>query len=138
MKWVGIDGAQRDKIKSGCGDHEDSIEHFGCRVARRIGWKVLRLPEKGDYDDRKKNLLGAAKGRKEERTCWYFLAYAILKTTNRRRNNGGRGCADEELKQELRNAVEGDKQNDEVARGRWAGPAESPCIEIPGRRLART
>ena len=96
---------------------------MGCKVARKVGWKVLRLPEKGNYEDRKKSLVGAAKEDKEEKTCWHLMAYAILKTTNRRRNNKTKGGEEEELKQELRNAVEGHKKSAQVVQRRWARPA---------------
>ena len=111
---------RRSHCQLGCEGHEDSIEHYmGCRVARKIGWTMLRLPERGDYDERKRNLIGAAKGEVVEQTCWYLLAYAILKPTNGRRNSGKRGGEAEKLRQDIPNAVGGHRKSGGVVRSRW-------------------
>jgi hypothetical protein len=52
---------KQDRCLLGCEDCCDSAEHYvGCRVARKVGWRALRLPEGNDYEQRKKLWLTAA------------------------------------------------------------------------------
>ena len=105
----------------GCLNRCDSIEHYmGCKVVRQVGWKVLRLQPDNDYEERKRLWLGVTSWTNtREATCWYLLVYAVYMTTNGRRNSKEKGGEEEELKQHLRNAVEGHPKSAEVARGRW-------------------
>ena len=66
---------KKDRCMLGCGRGEDSAEHYmGCSIARKVGWAVLKLPENGDYEERKKSMLGAAGRSKEKKTCWHYLS----------------------------------------------------------------
>lgn len=121
-RWCTARRFQRhDRCMLGCEDRCDSAEHyFGCKVARQVGWKALRLPEKNTYEERKQLWLAATdKGDSSERTCWHLLVYAVFMTTNRRRESRERGGEAEEVKQWVRNAVEGHPKSAKALRDRW-------------------
>ena len=106
----------------GCDDWPDSAEHYmGCKVARKVGWNLLKLPSDSSYEDRKLEWLAATEASSPEtKTAYYLLVYSVFMTTNRRRACGEKGGEEEELKQWVRRGVEGHQRSTKVLSRRWA------------------
>ena len=110
-----------DRCLLGCLDRCDSAEHYiGCPVARKVGWKKLRLAADNSYEERKKLWLATADWTNDrEQTCWHLLVYAVFMTSNRRRSSREEGGEEDELKQWINNAVEGHLKSGRVVSSRW-------------------
>ena len=114
----------------GCSNCEDSIEHYiGCKHVRAIGWKMLRLEQGEEYEDRKKGLLAADCRGRDERVCLALLAYATQQTTNAARQEGSCEEPVERLKQWVRRGVEGHTASANVVRRRFL--REAVVVEEP-------
>ena len=84
---------------------------------------MLRL--EGDYEHRKAAMLCTSNLCEEEATCWALLVGGIYMTTNASRN---RCClqsddgSKDELKQHVRNGVEGHPKSRKALEKRWCTP----------------
>jgi hypothetical protein len=103
----------------GCGNGEDSIEHYWCcAVVKEAGKRMLRI--EAEHNLRKSCMLGAARfSNDDEQTCWALLVYGVYMTTNATRQHGEQSGKVQELMQHIRQAVEGHKRSSACLNSRW-------------------
>ena len=108
----------------GCGNGEDSIEHYiGCSIGREVGSRLLRVED--CYEGRKCSMMGASKyPSAQKQTCWAVLVYGLYMATNFRRYNQGSMSPREESVQEVmqfcRRAVEGHPKSCKILHTLWS------------------
>jgi hypothetical protein len=108
----------------GCGQGDDSIEHYiGCCVGRDVGTRLLRVD--GDYQYRKLSLLGVRRYTDDnEQSCWAILAYGLYMATNHKRSrprtHSTLEVSVQEVMQYCRQASEGHRATSKLLSSRWA------------------
>ena len=131
-RWTTARRFQRRKAGTcllGCagkgGGGENRTEHYwSCEVGVQVGKRMLCIH--GSREQRKQAMLQVALGRDvDERVCWALLVYGMYMATNFCRHQaGGRAWQGVEegianVKQHIRNAVEGHAASDAILRSRF-------------------